>query len=188
MDFDKVLKGRKSIRSFCGKAVSFKDVVEICEAVRFSPIAGNVPTIKLVLISDKKKIGELTEAALRQECIAKACHVIAVCSDTDNIVRSYGERGKIFARQQAGAAIENMLLKVTDLGLASCWVGAFDEEMVKRALEIPKHVQVEALLPIGCAKGKIPAKTKPELKSFLSFERYGVKTTKPEQRDNPFRT
>jgi len=187
MDFDKVLRERKSVRAYSGKNVSFKDVTDICEAARFSPAAGNIFTIKLVLVSDRKKIIELTEAALRQECIAKACHVIVVCSDVENIVRSYGEQGKIFARQQAGAAIENMMLKTADLGLATCWVGAFDDSAVKRVLGIPAHVQIEALLPIGCAKGKPSAKIKPELKSILRFDRYDTKTTKPKRSSNIFR-
>ncbi|MCK4721500.1 nitroreductase family protein, partial [bacterium] len=54
-------------------------------------------------------------------------YIIVVCSDITQLKRSYGSRAEMYGRQQAGAVIENILLKVTDLKLASCWVGAFDE-------------------------------------------------------------
>ena len=47
----------------------------------------------------------------------------------------HGERGRIYARQQAGAAINTLLLKLTDLGLQSCWVGSYDDEKIRELLE-----------------------------------------------------
>ena len=55
----------------------------------------------------------------------------------------------MYARQHAGAAIQNFLLKITDLKLGCCWVGAYTDEYVKEELRIPDHIEVEALLPIG---------------------------------------
>jgi len=185
MEFDVILKERRSIRSYAKKKVSFQDVLAVCEAARYTPMAGNLYTIRLIIVSDKEKKAKLMEAALDQEFVAQAPYVIVVCSDLALIKRSYGKRGiEIYARQQAGAAIQNMLLKITDLGLASCWVGAFDEKTVKDVLKIPEKIRVEALLPIGHAKEKVRARIKPELKQILSFEEYGVKAVK-ERRGNP---
>lgn len=174
-----MLEKRRSIRSYSIKKVAFKDIIAVCEAALSAPVAGNIYTIKLILVSDKKKKQELAEAAIDQEFIAEAHYVIAVCSDISQLLRSYSERGKTYARQQAGAAIENMLLKATSLGLACCWVGAFDENAVKRILGVPEEIQVEALLPIAYARGKAKEKVRPDLKRVLNFERWGIKTTKP---------
>jgi len=179
MDFDKVLRERKCTRSFSTKKVSFDEVAEICEAARFAPMAGNIYTVRLVLVSDKKTKQQLVEAALDQEFIGEADYVIAVCSDIGQLARSYGSRAEIYARQQAGAAIENIFLKAMDLGLATCWIGAFDENAVKRILNIPDEVRVEALLPISHAvAGKAEMKKKPDLKMILNFEKWGQKTAK----------
>lgn len=185
MDFDKVLKKRGSIRRYSIKnKVSFKDVIKVCEASRFIPMAGNICTLKLIIVSDEKKKQALAEAALGQGFVREASYVVVVCSNLSHLKRSYGSRAEIYARQQAGAAIENMLLKVTDLDLGSCWVGAFDENAVKRILQIPdKDINVEALLPIGnlFGKGKTKTKTrsKPDLKLITYFEKWGQKTAKP---------
>lgn len=186
MDFNKVLKERRSIRTYSTKKVTFKDVIAVCEAALVAPMAGNIFTPRIILVSDKKKKQELSEAALDQEFLSKTNYIIIVCSDLNQIKRSYGARAEIYARQQAGATIENMFLKATSLGLASCWVGAFDENAVKRILGIPQKIQVEALLPIAYARGKTKAKVRPELKQILNFEKWGIKTTKPERRASPF--
>jgi len=42
-----------------------------------------------------------------------------------------------------------MLLTIHSLGLASCWVGAFNEDLVHEILTLPGHLRPVALLPIG---------------------------------------
>jgi hypothetical protein len=187
MEFDKILKERHCARTYSAKKVEFKDVVAICEAALSAPMAGNIFTLKLVVVSDKKKKQELAEAALGQEFLAEAGYIIVVCSDISNVAKSYDERGKIYARQQAGAAIENMFLKATDLGLGTCWIGAFDENAVRRILNIPDSVQVEALLPVGYERVKARTRIKPQLKNITNFEMWTQKTVKPERRDMPFK-
>lgn len=185
MDFDKVLKSRRCTRKYSVKRVAFSDLVAVCEAARLTPMAGNIYTIRLIVVSDKQKKQELSEAALGQDFIALTPYILVICSDLTNAIGSYGERARIYARQQAGAAIENMFLKATSLGLATCWVGAFDENAVKRALQMPDKIQVEALLPIAQPFGKEKAKLKPELKLILHFERWGQRTVKPEKKPSP---
>ncbi len=180
MDFDEVLKKRASIRKYSTKKVSFSNLVAVCEAARFSPMAGNIYTVRLIIVSDKKKKQELSEAALGQDFISDASYVIVVCSDLSNLRRSYGTKAEIYGRQQAGAAIENMLLKAADLKLGMCWVGAFDENAVKRILKIPDEIQVEALLPLSNPSGKTEAKKKPDLKLITYFEKWGQKISKQE--------
>jgi len=36
-----------------------------------------------------------------------------------------------------------------ELGLGTCWIGAFDENEVKQILDIPAEIRVVALLPLG---------------------------------------
>ena len=179
IEFDDLLKERKCVRNFSVKGISLADVIAVCDASRYSPMAGNIYTLRLVLVSNKEKKKKLGEAALGQEFIADAPYIIVVCSDLTNLARSYGENASVFSRQQAGAAIENMFLKATELGLATCWIGAFDEKAVKRILSIPDKIQIEALLPLASPLGKASSKKKPGLNETLYFEKWGQGTSKP---------
>lgn len=170
MELDRAIKERHSVRSFRkGKKPNYKDIILALEAATKAPLAGNVYSIRYILVSDKEEIRELAEAS-QQDFIADVDFVVAVCSEKKTLVKSYYERGKIYARQQAGAAIQNLMLKLVDLGLSTCWVGAFSDEMVKRILKLTEDIDVEALLPIGYELGKSKQRTKPNLDDVIFFD------------------
>lgn len=52
-------------------------------------------------------------------------------------------------KQDPMIAIEHMVLAATALGYGSCWIGAYNEEEVKKILKIPENLAVIALLPVG---------------------------------------
>ena len=175
METDKTIKERHSVRSFKKNAkIDYKKIVDIAEAGRLAPHAGSSPGTKFILVSDKEKIKELTAAA-QQNFIEDVNWIIVVCSDKQFISKAFLDRTDKYLRQQAGAAIENMLLRATDLGLASCWIGAFTDEIVKRVLRIPASIEVEAMLPIGIELGKAKIKGKPLLDSLLFFNEWNNK-------------
>ncbi|MBE0476494.1 MAG: nitroreductase family protein, partial [Coriobacteriia bacterium] len=62
----------------------------------------------------------------------------------------YGERGeRLYAIQDTAAAATQILLAAVDRGLASCWIGAFDERAVRVAVGIPEPLSPVAILPVG---------------------------------------
>ncbi|MCS7134322.1 MAG: nitroreductase family protein [Candidatus Pacearchaeota archaeon] len=174
---DEIIRARRSIRKYSSKKVSFQNAIEICDVARFAPMAGNIFSLKLVIVSEKEKIKQLAEAS-QQPFIADASFIVVVCSETSKVARSYGMRGEKYARQQAGAAIQNMLLKITELGLASCWIGWFDDATVRRIIKAPSDADIEALLPVGYAAEKPRKIFKPDLKSIIFFEEWGKKEKK----------
>ena len=178
MEFDEVIKKRQSIRHFKSKKPDWRDIVEAINSARQAPAAGNLHCIKFILVDDKKKINKLAEAS-QQDFVAEANYVIVVCSDLSQVVRSYDERGEVYARQQAGAAIENFLLKITDVGLSSCWVGAFVDEQVRNILAIPDNINVDAILPVGYSMDKSKQPRKPDFDKYVYFNKWENKYMKP---------
>ena len=65
------------------------------------------------------------------------------------------------------------MLKLTDLGFGSCWVGAYSDSDVKKVLEIPKDVQIEAIVTIGFSDEKSKKKEKKKLENVLYWEKWG---------------
>ena len=178
MDLDKVLEVRHSTRGFQQKKKpSYRKIIQLIEAASKAPLAGNLPSLKYILVSNEKKINELAKAA-QQSFIATAPWVIVICCNKSLLDKYYYERAERYARHQAGAATQNILMKVADLGLSSCWVGAFSDETVKRILKIPDNVNVDALLPIGYESATENAQktfNKPNLDGLLFFDEYKKK-------------
>lgn len=179
MDLDKALKERHSARSFFDKKPDWRDIIKAIDAANLAPLAGNIPALRFILVDDTDKINQLAEAS-QQDFVAEAYYVVAIVSDPNLVEKSYGERAEKYLPQQAGAAIENFLLKITELGLSSCWVGAFVDEQVKRILQIPDSAEVEAILPVGYEKvPKSKQRKKSNLDPILFFNIWKNKYMKP---------
>jgi len=178
MDFDKVIKERHSARNYTSKKPDWRKIIEAIDAANKAPLAGNITTLKFILVSDKDKIKEIADAS-QQSFVGTANNIVVVCSDKKQAVLSYGKDGEKYALEQAGASIENFLLKITDLGLGSCWVGAFVESMVKETLSIPDNIEVIALFPVGYERGTPLRRRKTSLDNVLYFDKWDEKRMKP---------
>jgi nitroreductase len=181
MDIHKLIRSRKSVKKFTNKKPDWRTILECVDAMRHAPKAGNNCTLKVVIVSDTNKIEKLSEAA-QQPFFAQVHYMVVVCSDPTRLVKLYEKRGEFYNVQQSGAAIQNFLLKIEDVGLATCWVGHFLERKIQNILSIPKNIQVEAMFPIGY-ESKIKGKnTKPknriELEKIIYFDKYGKKRMK----------
>jgi len=174
MDFDKVIEERHSVRMFKSKKVDFGDILEAIDCAIKGPFAGNQNNLKFVIVEDKKTIATLAKHA-SQEYVNEASAVILVCSDDTQLEQQYGERGKDYSRQHAGAAINTLILKLTDLGINSCWVGSFDYEITKEVLKIPQSVHIEAMIPVGYERGKCKKPRKQELETVIRWENWNNK-------------
>jgi len=186
MELNKAIRERHSVRRFTSKKPSYEDIVEAVDAANLAPFAGNIPDVRFILVNEPDKIKKLAEAS-QQDFVAKVSYVVVVCSDPTQVIRSYGERGKIYSKQQAGASIENFLLKITDLGLGTCWVGAFVDNMVREILNIPENTDVEAILPIGYEMPKAgKQRKKANLDNVLFFNKWKNKYMKPWKKPEAF--
>ena len=66
--------------------------------------------------------------------------------------RCDGDRGRyLYCLQDTATAVTHILLAAVDMGLAGCWVGAFDEVAASQVLSLPSNLRPVALLPIGYA-------------------------------------
>jgi nitroreductase len=171
MGFDNLVKKRHSVRRFTSRRPDWRKIIFALDTASQAPLAGNVNTRKYILVDEKDKIKKLAEAA-QQPFIKDVEYVVVFCTDINQSKRAYGKRAEMYSKQQAGAAIQTFLLKLTEIGMATCWVGAFHEPTVKKILNIPEEIEVEAFFPIGYELGKTKAKPKPELNNNLFFNEW----------------
>lgn len=179
MDLDKAIQSRKSIRKFQKKKPDWREILECIDACRYAPMAGGYFTPRFILINDKEIIDKLAEIS-QQDFISQAFYVLIVCSKTKTTIEKFGESAKDYSKQQVGASIQNFLLKIEEKKLATCWVGHFTKEQVRRILQIPEDIEVEAMFPIGYAfpSEKNKKKRKVDFDKVMFFHKYENKRMK----------
>ncbi len=151
MECIETIKGRRSVRRFKAQPVGKEMIEELLDAARMAPSAGNLQARDFIVISNKTTKQKLKEAALGQSFIEQAPIVIVAVANIERSSRVYKTRGELYAIQDATASVENILLSACSLGLAACWVGAFDENAVVELLGIPNKTKPIAIIPVGYA-------------------------------------
>ncbi len=173
MDIFKAIFERRSIRHYSEVPVEWDKIVKILESAVRAPSSGNVQNWRFIIVTDKELRKKLSEISLQQYWMQEAPVHIVVCSDNSLIKKLYGIRGeKLYSIQNCAAAIQNMLLTATALGLGTCWVGAFEEEAVARLLGIPSNVRIQAIITIGYPAEKPPKPRIFTLEDICYFEKY----------------
>jgi nitroreductase len=143
------IKKRRSIRRFLKDDVPEDTLMELLDAMRWAPSAGNLQPWEFVVVRDAGVKGRVAEAA-HQAWIAEVPVVVVVCASPDRSSPRYGDRGiNLYCLQDTAAAVQNLHLAAVEKGLGSCWVGAFDEDGVAQAVGVPKNIRPVAVIPVG---------------------------------------
>lgn len=167
------VKERRSVRAFTDRKVSEENIKRLLDAARWAPSAGNTQPLELVVVKDTEIKRKLSDAALDQTFIQKVSVVIVVCADVARSSRGYGIRGvQLYSIQDTAAATQNILLVAQELGLATCWIGAFHEKEVAQIINTPKNVKPVAIIPVGYAAVRPAAPKRRAFNEIVHYETF----------------
>lgn len=103
-----------------------------------------------MIVKEEETKKQLAGAAFGQSFISEAPVVVVVCANIPRTTSRYGERGSnLYVIQDTAATTQNIHLMAYALGYATCWVGAFNDEKVKKVIKAPKEIRPLAIVPIG---------------------------------------
>lgn len=168
MEVFEAIKGRRSIRKYTKDPVPEDLIVEILEAGRWAPSAGNSQPWSFIVLRDEEVRREVADATTYGKFLADAPIGIAVVVDP---------RASSHPVEDGAIATQNMLLAAHALGMGGCWIGSYNsvyEEKVKEILNIPKNKRLLSIISIGFP-AESPTKTRKGLRQITFTDRYGRK-------------
>jgi nitroreductase len=172
MQFFEVVETRRSVRAFTATPIERDKLETILATARLAPSAGDLQAYQIVVIDEVDAKAALAAAALGQHFVAEAPVVLVFCASRELSGRKYGERGaSLYCIQDATIAASYAQLAATAQGLASCWVGAFDEAGAAAVLRAPRRLCPVAIMPIGYAA---EAPDRPPRRAFDEIVHRGV--------------
>ncbi len=150
MEFLEVVQNRRSIRAFKTDPVEDAKLQAILKAINLAPSAGNLQAYEVYQVTQPAVKNALAQAAFMQTFMVDAPVVLIFCANPARSADRYGERGiQLYSVQDATIACTIAALAITDQGLGSVWIGAFDPGAVRQAASIPESLIPVAMLPIG---------------------------------------
>ena len=160
MDAIECLRSRRSVRKFLDVPLEWDKISTILDCGRLAPSAGNLQNWKFIVVTEKDLKDAVAHACVQQLWVAGAAAIITIVAEPEKAKRFYGMRGeRLYTVQSCAAAAENMLVSAHALGVGGCWIGAFDEELLKTALGLPVEIRPQVVLAFGYADEK-PVKPK----------------------------
>jgi len=106
-------------------------------------------THDLVKTLDGDRRKDLTRVALNQEYITQGAVDIIITAVYERVTRKYGDRGVMYTHMEAGHAAQNICLQVVPLNLGTVTIGAFENDGVRRVLELPIDEEPLYIMPVG---------------------------------------
>lgn len=148
MDVRECILKRRSIRKFKNQAISNEIIKDLLECAMAAPSACNKQPWEFYVIKDDKLL-EKTKKIGRYTNFNSPC-VIIVCGNRD---RTLSKKDNDFYIQDCSAAIENILLRATSLGLGTVWCGITPMEIpyknAKEILNLPEIIEPLGMIHLG---------------------------------------
>ena len=157
MDFSELILRRRSVRQYTGDAIPPEDARTILEAGLRAPNACNAQLWHFYVLTGREKISGLFPDVCRQEWIKKTAFVVVITENAAPLSERFGAgKAAVFTAEDAGAAAENMSLMAAEMGYASCFVGAFDEDRCREYVGAKPEERPVLMLPVGVPAAEVP--------------------------------
>ena len=167
MQFSELVKKRYSVRSYKADPVPDDKLQQVLEAVRLAPTAANRQPFQFIVIRTAGREEELRRIYNRSWFV-QAPVVICACGIP---AQAWVRRdGKSYCDVDVTIAMDHLILAAADLGLGTCWIGAFDPAAAREILGLPDDVEPIAFTPVGYPGDQLGPKKRKELAEIIRYE------------------
>jgi nitroreductase len=169
MEVMEAIRQRNSIRAYEDRPVPEEELLKVLDAARLAPSGRNSQAWKFVVVRDRGLRQSLGRAAGGQRHVYTAPVVIAaVATEPEDFMRC----GIPAYPVNLAIAIDHMTLAALELGLGTCWIGAFSQDEVKKILGVPERLKVVSLLTLGYPGEAGRPKVRKTLKEVVCYDKY----------------
>ena len=167
MIFKELILARQSVRRYADMPVEPEKLNLCLEAARLAPSASNSQPWKFIVVNQEPLRTEIAKATysdiklINKFTIQAPLLIVIVMEKAKLITRlAMMVKKKEWPLIDIGITASHFCLQATELGLGSCMIGWFDEEKIKKLLQIPSDKSIGLLITLGYAEEGYPLRTK----------------------------
>ena len=131
MSFLELAAKRYSVRAYKTDSVEEEKLQAVLEAARLAPTAANRQPFQIIVMRTRGREAEL-KRIYPQAWFSQAPIVVCICAIPSQAWKR--SDGKNYADVDATIAMDHLILAAADLGLGTCWIGAFDAAAAREVL------------------------------------------------------
>jgi nitroreductase len=175
MDVKEAIGKRKSIRQYISAGVPPEVVAEVLDAARRAPSGCNAQPWRFVVVQDRELVQALRQhEAFPQSFVYSAPVIVVCCGDPAVYSGKYGgenqvaegtvpedadERKAMFSIVEGKSVVRTirdvsiasafMVLRATELGLGTSYIGLINEDALRTVLAIPENLLILFVVLMG---------------------------------------
>jgi nitroreductase len=169
MNFSELIQERYSVRAYKRDPVEDRKLKQVLEAARLAPTAANRQAIQFIVVHTEGREDELRRIYEANWFVQPPLVICACGIPAENWVR---KDGKNYNDVDVAIAMDHLILAAANLGLGTCWIGAFDPEATREVLDLPNGVVPIAFTPLGYPADEPGPKKRKSLSELVRYERW----------------
>jgi len=167
MEYSELIEKRYSVRAYQSRTIADDVLQQVLESARLAPTAANRQPFQLIVIHTEGREEELSRIYAPAWFVRAPVVIAAVAVPGKGWTRG---DGKSYADVDVAIVMDHLILAAADLGLGTCWIGAFDAEAARDVLGLPDDVEPIAFTPLGYAADLPGRKQRKPLSDLVRYE------------------
>lgn len=169
MEFSELIQKRYSVRAYKPDPVEDDKLQQVLEAARIAPTAANLQPFQIIVIRTAGREAELGRIYGRK-WFTQAPLVLCACGVPGQGWVRWDSKN--YTDVDVTIAMDHLILAAANLGLGTCWIGAFDAEAAREVLGLPEGVEPLAFTPLGYPADQPRSKKRKPLSELVRYERW----------------
>lgn len=162
MDVREAITTRRSIRKWKDQPLDRGTLEELLEASRLAPSGMNGQKYEIIAVTDRGRLAELVPICAGQRHVGEAGAFLFIVNDPS----------AKWKHVDPAIAMDHITLRAREMGLGTCWIGAFDEVRMREFLGIPPEKIAVIGMTVGHPAEEPPAKPRRDLDELVHWESY----------------
>ena len=168
-ELQRTYKKRYSVRSYKTTPVEDDKLQQVLNAARLAPSAANKQPFQFIVIHTAGRESDL-KRIYKADWFCKAPLVICACALPSQAWTRWDKKN--YCEVDVAIAMDHLILAATELGLGTCWMGAFDPVATREVLGLPEDVEPIAFTPLGYPADKPGEKKRKKLSDLVRYEHW----------------
>jgi len=181
MTFNKLILARQSVRRYAETPVEPEKLTLCLEAARLAPSASNSQPWKFIIVDKEPLRTEVAKATfsdikLINKFTVQAPVLVVIVMEKAKLITRLAMlvKKKEWPLIDIGITAEHFCLQAAELGLGTCMIGWFEEEKIKKLLQMPADKSIGLVISVGYAVEGYPQRTKirKTMEEIVSYNKY----------------
>ena len=162
VDVEEAIRIRRSIRKWSDEPLDRRTIEDLMESVRLAPSGMNGQQWELIVVTERDRLEQLGAICNNQRHVGEAGAFVFIVTDPS----------AKWIHVDPAIAMDHLTLRAREMGLGTCWIGAFDEARMREFLGIPEGKVAVIGVTLGHPAEEPPPRARRNLEELVHWERY----------------